>query len=207
MNVARLLFPVQVLGPGKRLGIWFAGCPRRCLGCSNPELWVKKTEWEIPVTALLHLVEPFFVSQPQMGLILTGGEPFAQGMELLIFLQEMERYTDDILVYTGYTLEDLHSGPQLWQECLKHIGVLIDGPYQQEQNIDVPLRGSANQKIYYLKPALRKAYERFMREKGNQIQDFTTGDGVVSVGIHHPRFKDDLTTRMEKQGVILCEPK
>ena len=39
MYVARVLYPIEVLGPGKRVGIWFCGCPRRCKGCSNPELW------------------------------------------------------------------------------------------------------------------------------------------------------------------------
>lgn len=36
MYIARILYPVEVLGPGKRIGIWFCGCPRRCEGCSQP---------------------------------------------------------------------------------------------------------------------------------------------------------------------------
>lgn len=36
MYVARILYPVEVLGPGKRVGIWFSGCPSKCKGCSNP---------------------------------------------------------------------------------------------------------------------------------------------------------------------------
>ena len=39
MYIARILYPVKVLGPGNRIGIWFAGCHHRCKGCSNPELW------------------------------------------------------------------------------------------------------------------------------------------------------------------------
>lgn len=39
MYVARILYPVEVLGPGKRVGICFYGCPRKCKGCSNPRLW------------------------------------------------------------------------------------------------------------------------------------------------------------------------
>lgn len=207
MNVARLLFPVRVLGPGRRLGLWFAGCPRRCRSCSNPELWIPKPEWEISVEKLLTLVEPFLSSEPRAGLILTGGEPFAQGPELLELLQELEIHTWDILVYTGYTLEELQRGPRLWQRCLEHIGVLIDGPYDETQNTDVPLRGSANQRIHYLRPELREAYECYMKETGNRIQDFSTGNSVVSVGIHRPHFKEALTRKMEEQGVILCEPK
>ena len=42
--VARILYPVKVLGPGNRVGIWLAGCDHKCLGCSNPELWEQKDE-------------------------------------------------------------------------------------------------------------------------------------------------------------------
>ena len=47
MNVARILYPVKVLGPGKRIGIWLCGCDRECFGCSNPELWEPKPEYEL----------------------------------------------------------------------------------------------------------------------------------------------------------------
>lgn len=36
MYVAGILYPVEVLGPGKRIGIWFSGCLSKCKGCSNP---------------------------------------------------------------------------------------------------------------------------------------------------------------------------
>lgn len=39
MYIARILYPVKVLGPGERIGIWMDGCEHGCIGCSNPELW------------------------------------------------------------------------------------------------------------------------------------------------------------------------
>ena len=39
MYIARILYPVKVLGPGERIGIWMCGCHHGCRGCSNPELW------------------------------------------------------------------------------------------------------------------------------------------------------------------------
>lgn len=47
MYVARILYPVMVLGPGKRIGIWFVGCRHQCKGCSNPELWETAEKYQI----------------------------------------------------------------------------------------------------------------------------------------------------------------
>ena len=38
LSIARIYYPVKTLGPGNRIGIWTAGCPRRCSGCISPEL-------------------------------------------------------------------------------------------------------------------------------------------------------------------------
>lgn len=56
MNIARILYSVEVLGPGKRVGIWVCGCKRACKGCSNPELWDRKPEYEVTVEEIIGLV-------------------------------------------------------------------------------------------------------------------------------------------------------
>ena len=57
MNVARILCPVEVLGPGKRAGIWVCGCGRRCKGCSNPELWEQRPEYEVSIEDISGLIK------------------------------------------------------------------------------------------------------------------------------------------------------
>ena len=57
MNIARILYPVEVLGPGKRIGIWVCGCNRRCKGCSNPELWDQKPEYEVTHDEVMDLIK------------------------------------------------------------------------------------------------------------------------------------------------------
>ena len=42
MYVSRVLYPVNVLGIGNRVGIWTSICKHKCIGCSNPELWEAK---------------------------------------------------------------------------------------------------------------------------------------------------------------------
>lgn len=206
MNIARVLYPVKVLGPGCRIGIWFAGCQRRCVGCSNPELWKRKDEYEIKVADFIELIRPLYGRAPMTGFTITGGEPFHQPRELVALLQELSKWTDDILVYTGYRKQDLESMQDKDVKlALSLIGVLIDGPYEESLNNGARLRGSSNQKIWILKDSLKDDYERYIHEGNNEIQNFTTSDGVVSVGIHTPGFKDALIQRAKKKGVIIHE--
>ena len=182
MYVARILFPVQVLGPGNRIGIWLCGCPHRCEGCSNPELWNFQERYHTSVDTVLSMVRSI-TSQVQIdGFTITGGDPFYQHDELKELLAALAQINADILVYTGYTLD------QLGEKDISSIAVLIDGLYIKERNTNVPLRGSDNQIIHILKEEYRAIYEAYLATMHNQIQNFTTTDGVVSVGIHQPDF-------------------
>lgn len=182
MYVARILFPVRVLGPGNRIGIWLCGCPHRCDGCSNPELWNFQERYHTSVDTVLSMVRSI-TSQVQIdGFTITGGDPFYQHDELKELLAALAQINADILVYTGYTLD------QLGEKDISSIAVLIDGLYIKERNTNVPLRGSDNQIIHILKEEYRAIYEAYLATMHNQIQNFTTTDGVVSVGIHQPDF-------------------
>lgn len=202
MNVARVLYPVKVLGPGMRLGIWLAGCPRRCEDCSNPELWEPRDYQEISVEGLLLQLNGLLENQQVDGITITGGDPFYQAIELAMLLQGLNDMTQDILVYTGYMMEELQaSSEQAVHECLKQIGVLIDGPYMKKLNYDCLLRGSENQRIYIFRDALKPLYEEYLDSAHNEIQNFTTSDGTVSVGIHKPGFKGALTKELSARGI------
>ena len=60
MYIARLLFPVKVLGPGNRIGIWMSGCGHKCAGCSNPELWEQREQQRVTLENLKKMVDPIF---------------------------------------------------------------------------------------------------------------------------------------------------
>ncbi len=204
MNVARILYPVRVLGPGRRVGIWLAGCPHRCRGCSNPELWQRRSEYELPVESVAELLERCFRKKPVDGFVITGGDPMAQAEELADLLARLERWSEDILVYTGFTYEELlqQRDPAV-MDCLAHIGVLIVGRYEQERNNGARLRGSDNQRIFYFRERLRPSYEAYMAAGENMIQNFTTADGVVSVGIHRTDFRSEIAKNAKGKGVIV----
>lgn len=192
MNLARILYPVKVLGPGDRIGLWLCGCDRHCPGCSNPELWKQKPEYEISVGNTADLIERVRSIHTVDGLTVSGGEPFAQARELAALVETLR--IPDVLIYTGYQISELRSlhDPDI-DRLLSLTGVIIDGPYRQELNDGSLIRGSSNQTIHILNKQLRPLYERYLSEAINQIQNFTTTDGVVSVGIHRADFQTNLS--------------
>lgn len=80
MYVARILYPVKVLGPGNRIGIWFTGCGHRCKGCSNPELWNMDEKYYITIQQVEALIRNIEKSNSVDGFTLTGGD---QGIPFL----------------------------------------------------------------------------------------------------------------------------
>ena len=192
MYVARILYPVEVLGPGKRVGIWFCGCPRRCKGCSNPELWHFQPRYRTTPQAIYALILRIANENEIDGFTITGGDPLYQPEALAELISLLRGISEDILVYTGYRREELSD------EALRGIAVLIDGEYIEERNTDCLLRGSDNQRILILEEKWKDRYERYLSSACNQIQNFMTGDGVISVGIHRPGFLGDLNEYIKR---------
>jgi len=187
MYIARILYPVEVLGPGKRIGIWFCGCPHKCKGCSNPELWEKQEKYQISLNNVLKLICEISDNHQVDGFTITGGEPLEQLDDLSCLIDSIKCISDDILVYTGYEFEEL-SGKDI-----KNISVLITGRYKESLNDNSLLRGSSNQEIHILSKKHEEKYKRYLSIEVNKIQNFTTRDGVVSVGIHKADFlKEEL---------------
>lgn len=189
MNLARILYPVQVLGPGNRIGLWLCGCNRACKGCSNPELWVQREDLEIDVHDVVSLIRKISDSHKVDGFTISGGEPFLQADELLLLISYLTPISTDILIYTGYRLEELR---ELHSKSINGIldstAVIIDGAYIEDLNNDSVLRGSSNQQIHIMNPDYEDTYRQYLANTQNQIQNFTTVDGVVSVGIHRKTF-------------------
>ena len=191
MNVARILYPVRVLGPGNRVGIWLCGCSRACKGCSNPELWEQKPEYEVSPSEVYKLIELVASSNVIDGFTISGGEPMDQSSSLVELLGLISGISDDILIYTGYRVEELRARSDLATDyILKEISVLIDGAYIEELNNGAVLRGSSNQMIYFINKKYEERYRQYLAGAHNQIQNFTTVDGIVSVGIHHRGFSN-----------------
>ncbi len=198
MKIARVLYPVHVLGPGERLAIWTYGCSHACKGCTNPELWNPKNPVETTKEQVQKLLENISDRGMIEGVTITGGDPFRYPDSLTELIDIVQSYTKDILVYTGYQYEELRERDDC-KSVLEQIAVLIDGRYEEEQNQGHVLRGSENQKIYYLRPEYEQAYETYIQaNQGKHLaENFPAKEGVISVGIHKPDFRKVLGEEKE----------
>lgn len=196
MYIARVLYPVEVLGPGKRIGIWTCGCPRKCEGCANPELWELDERRRIKIPVLLDLIRRISADNRVDGFTITGGEPFYQKEELKLLLASLSDWNKDILVYTGYYREQLDDAD------LEHISVLIDGPYIREKNSGLTLRGSSNQRIHILDRRYNELYISYLADKHSRIQNFLDGTSVISVGIHKPGFTETVGQHIDNREIV-----
>lgn len=185
MRVDRLLYPVTTLGPGDRVALWTSGCSKRCPGCANPELWDIDTSQEISSSRLAEMLIALSDRHGAHRLTLTGGDPLEQAGELAETLEAVRDRYDDILLYTGYTLDEAR---ELLGDTMavieRMVDVVIDGRYVAELNDGrVPLRGSTNQVVHILNSALHDEYEDCMK-LGRSVQNFFFDDKAISVGIH-----------------------
>lgn len=197
MNIARILYPVKTLGPGNRVGIWVCGCPRRCRGCANPELWERRPEFEITVDRLREVISGIAAGRQIDGFTVSGGEPMAQPEDLGALVRYLGTVSEDILVYSGFEYGELmKQDSEIIRSVLTSIAVLIDGRYVEKLNKDIILRGSENQNVIILNERFRAKYENYLEITRNQIQNFTTADGVVSVGIHNKDFKSKIRSKI-----------
>ena len=179
MYIARILYPVKVLGPGNRVGIWFDGCDHFCKGCSNPELWRTDAKYKTNLKQVMRLIRSIESQHEIEGFTITGGDPMNQPAALRELLPELSKISDDILMYTGYEYETIS---QTNADILSYVAVLIDGLYIEELNKEELLRGSTNQKIIVLKETYKEKYNRYLSSHVSEVQNFTTPTGTISVG-------------------------
>ena len=110
----------------------------------------------------------------------------------------MSKFSNDILVYTGFDYEEILLK---YPELVSQIGVMIDGKYIQERNNGAVLRGSDNQRIIILNDRLADKYSSYLSTAQNEIQNFTSLDGVISVGIHKPGYENQVDILLRGKGL------
>lgn len=140
-------------GPGLRFVVFVQGCRRSCPGCHNPATWKENGGCAVEVAAIAEQI----VSKAELldGITLSGGEPFLQidACRELVALIRKECPQLSVLIYSGYTFEELLNHPQAY-ELMALSDIMVDGPFMKEKRSELPFRGSSNQRILDLGKSL-----------------------------------------------------
>ena len=152
LNLSGIAQDSIVDGPGIRTTIFCQGCPHHCPGCHNPETWDFGCGTDVPVEDLGDVVR----SNPLCrGVTFSGGEPFAQAAGFARLARLLKEKGYEVASYSGYTFEELLEGSEDQKALLQSIDILIDGPFLlAERSLEVPFRGSRNQRILDVKQSL-----------------------------------------------------
>lgn len=192
-------FPVTVLGPGTRVGLWLQGCTIRCRGCISRDTWPANPETAVDVAEVLAWVRGLPADRVD-GVTLSGGEPFDQPealAELLRGLDEWRRESGrpvDLLAYSGRPLVELRAG---FGDLLGLFDAVVPEPFVQGAPTDEALRGSANQSVVPLTALGRERYTGTgLAEQRGRVQVDVDDETIWFIGI--PRQGD--MRRLEKQA-------
>lgn len=185
--IRHILYPITVLGPGKRIGIWFQGCSIQCEGCMAKYTWPFDQKYNCSILSVLNKIKPHLADHPD-GVVISGGEPFDQPDSLFFLIKAIkEKFNIDILVYSGYSYDYLKNQ---WANIIYYIDILICDPLQFGVGHKKKWRGSDNQRIIiFTEEILQKYFSDFVNDDQiSSIQLFVDNNSFILVGI--PQYSD-----------------
>ena len=152
-QIAQIVPATEAEGPGLRFAVWFQGCPLRCPGCCNPEFLPFRGGTTTTVAELLGQLNDQVRATPTLeGVSLLGGEPFAHAAAGAALAEEARRLGLSVMIYSGYTLEELRAKADADADrLLARTDLLVDGPFVRERP-ETARRwvGSTNQRLHFL---------------------------------------------------------
>lgn len=204
-------FPVTVLGPGRRIGLWLQGCSIGCKGCVSQDTWARDPGREMAVARLLT-----WCRQTSGGVLdgvtISGGEPFDQAAALGDLLDALNgwrasaRLDFDILCYSGYPLTRLQ---KKHARLLRKLDALIPEPYLDHQPLTHLWRGSANQPLVLLSERGRSRFAAYADapadNAGKRMQAMVDGDRVWYVGIPARGDMAALEASCQQRGLAFAQ--
>lgn len=147
--VAKIAYSTSVDGVGLRNALYVSGCPIRCAGCHNKQLWDINAGMPMSIQDVCDSlnVDDFNIS-------ILGGEPLMQYDSILALckLIKSDYPHKTIWLWTGYTVEYIKVN---FEEILHYVDVIVDGPYMEEYaQPNLQWRGSTNQRVIETKTLL-----------------------------------------------------
>ena len=145
-----------VNGEGVCVSLWTAGCPHRCPGCFNSEMWDYNNGKPVPNDIKEQLVKAISANGIQRNFSILGGEPLSEDNRAFVddIVKSIRSAYPRIKIYlwTGYTYQELLDLDNKYiNSILSQINFLIDGRFEEDKkDLTLKLRGSSNQKIIEL---------------------------------------------------------
>lgn len=139
-------------GDGIAVTLWVTGCPHKCKGCHNPQLFNPDRGNDDYMGAVDKILKALSIRRIDKHLSILGGEPLAPyNIEQVIDVCKIvkRKYPNKkIWVWTGYKWEDLDIRQQ---QLLKYIDYLVDGKFEESLKVENQWYGSSNQRIIDVK--------------------------------------------------------
>lgn len=184
---------ITTLGPFRRYGLWVQGCGRNCPGCISPEARRFDGGYVCDVETLAREI---LETEDIEGITISGGEPFLQQEALSRLIRRVRAERDlGVIVYTGFAYPEI-----ALTELASHCDAIIDGPYQEEKNDGLSLRGSSNQRLILLTERYRDSLR--IGTFGRQAQLYQTPEGHTTlVGVpsqSHIQYARKLQQHLQK---------
>lgn len=183
LRVATIVDDTEAEGPGRRLALWVQGCSIRCEGCCNPEMFDARRGTETAVAEVAARVAAAAAAGVE-GVSLLGGEPFEQAAALAEVAAAAKALGLTVMVYSGYTIEEIRARGEEAAALLACVDLLVDGRYDQTKPEPAPpvgrrWIGSANQTMHFLTSAYRADDPRM--RAANTIEIRVSKDGRVVI--------------------------
>ncbi|MCC6197113.1 MAG: radical SAM protein [Burkholderiales bacterium] len=203
-------WPVTVLGPGRRIGIWVQGCSIHCPGCVSQDTWPPDPAKAITVRDLLAWCAKVSKNAPE-GVTISGGEPFEQAAGLRALLEGLsawrraEHLDFDVLCYSGLPLRTLESKHA---DLLALLDAVIPEPYVDHLPQGPIWRGSRNQPLVPLSARGRARYAHWLdapAEAGRRMQATVEGGRVWMIGIPGRGDMAAVEALCQSRGLTLTE--
>ena len=199
-----LHYPIRTLGPGTRVGLWLQGCHRHCNGCIAQKTWDFSEDRAIPLSQLIPSLCAFWENTGEKpdGLTISGGEPIDQYEPLCLLLTGLRAHgLSDILLYTGYRLEEVQ---HYYPNILPLLTAIVDAPFEQGNPSSAVWSGSQNQNLFVLDPNHSGRYLEWEKKNKGELQLVQDKNGEHHlIGIPHQtdvpmllsKLSNDLLTR------------
>lgn len=201
-------FPLTVLGPGRRIGLWMQGCSLHCPGCVSRDTWEADESQQIPIAWLLDWCRAITNDQLD-GITISGGEPFEQPEALTGLLDKLHAWRTelpipfDILCYSGLSHHRLRKHHAA---ILGRLDALIPEPFIERQAEGGLWRGSSNQPLIPLSELGRNRYAPYLQGvtlKRKKFQVAVDKTSIWCIGIPDRGDLQGLEKICQQRGLLL----